>query len=198
VTLAEHQARRRDHVDLRKPALCYTTFEDHVAAWEASARGEIAERLPMITIIPTGADPTQAPDGQDTVWSWTGIAPVAPTVPWSDVGPSVAKREIDRAGRFLGGLQDLEIARQVMTPPDFADRFRVPDGNVYHVDPTAMRFGPLRPAVGFAGFASPIDGLILSGGGMHPSAGICGIPGKLAAEAALKQLGNGAGGSSEG
>jgi len=188
VTLAEHQARRGDGVDLRTPALCYTTFEDHVAAWEACARGEIAERLPMITIIPTGADPTQAPDGQDTVWSWTGIAAGRPTQPWSEVGAAVAEREIGRAARFLGGLRQLEITRQVMTPTDFASRFRVPDGNVYHVDPTATRFGPLRPAVGFSGFTSPLEGLILSGGGMHPSAGICGVPGKLAAEAALAAL----------
>src|SRR5206468_2539500 len=83
--------RRGDGVDLRTPALCYTTFEDHVAAWEACARGEIAERLPMITIIPTGADPTQAPDGQDTVWSWTGIAAGRPTQPWSEVGAAVAE-----------------------------------------------------------------------------------------------------------
>jgi phytoene dehydrogenase-like protein len=143
----------------------------------------------MITIIPTGADPTQAPEGQDTVWSWTGIAPARPAVPWSEVAAAVAEREIARAARFLGGLGAMEIARQVMTPPDFAARFRVPDGNVYHVDPTAMRFGPLRPAVGFAGFTSPIDGLILSGAGVHPSAGICGVPGKLAAAAALKELG---------
>ena len=142
----------------------------------------------MITIVPTGADPTQAPDGQDTVWSWTGIAPVRPTLPWSDVGATVAEREIERAARFLGGLRELEIARQVMTPPDFAARFRVPDGNVYHVDPTATRFGPLRPAVGFSGYTSPVEGLILSGGGMHPSAGICGVPGKLAADAALAAL----------
>jgi phytoene dehydrogenase-like protein len=75
-----------------------------------------------------------------------------------------------------------------MTPPDFEERFRSPDGNVYHVDPTALRFGPLRPALGFSGFTTQIDGLILSGGGMHPSAGICGVPGKLAAEAVSKQL----------
>jgi phytoene dehydrogenase-like protein len=75
-----------------------------------------------------------------------------------------------------------------MTPPKFEERFRAPDGNVYHVDPTAMRFGPLRPGLGFAGYKAPLDGLFLSGGGMHPSAGICGVPGKLAAAAAMKAL----------
>jgi phytoene dehydrogenase-like protein len=188
VRLAAHQANRNDGVDLRKPALCYTTFEQHVAAWEACERGEIPPALPMITIVPTGADPTQAPEGQDTIWSWTGISAAHPRIPWPEVKDAVGQQEIDRADRFVGGLPGLEIARQVMAAPDFEQRFRSPDGNVYHVDPTALRFGPLRPALGFSGFTTPIDGLILSGGGMHPSAGICGVPGKLAAQAAAKQL----------
>jgi len=188
VELAEHQANRHDGVDLRKPALCYTTFEDHVTAWEACARGEVPENLPVITIIPTAADPTQAPDGQDTIWSWTGIAAAHPKVPWGEVESAAGQREVDRAARYLDGLRELEIARQVMTPPKFEERFRAPDGNVYHVDPTAMRFGPLRPGLGFAGYTAPIEGLFLSGGGMHPSAGICGVPGKLAAAAATKHL----------
>lgn len=188
VELAEHQANRHDGVDLRKPALCYTSFEDHVRAWDACARGEVPENLPVITIIPTAADPTQAPEGQDTIWSWTGIAAAHPKVPWGEVESAAGQREVDRAARYLDGLRELEIARQVMTPPKFEERFRAPDGNVYHVDPTAMRFGPLRPGLGFAGYKAPLDGLFLSGGGMHPSAGICGVPGKLAAAAAMKSL----------
>jgi phytoene dehydrogenase-like protein len=191
VELSEHQSNRADGVDLRKPCLCYTSFEEHVAAWEACERGEIPPALPMITIIPTAADPTQAPDGQDTIWSWTGISAAHPRTPWPEVKDAVAQHEIDRAERFLNGAKELEIARQVVSAPDFERRFRSPDGNVYHVDPTALRFGPLRPAIGFSGFNSPIDGLVLSGGGMHPSAGICGIPGKLAATTAARQLNRG-------
>jgi phytoene dehydrogenase-like protein len=189
--LIEHQANRTDGVDLRKPALCYTTFEEHVAAWEACERGDHADPLPMISIIPTAADPSQAPDGQDTVWSWTGIAVAHPREAWARNGAAIGDREIQRLARFVPGLPDLEIDRRVMTPPDFERRFRSPDGNVYHVDPTAMRFGPMRPALGFAAGTTTVDGLILSGGGMHPSAGICGVPGKLAAEAAAKVLGSG-------
>ncbi len=86
---SRHQAGRADGVDLRVPALCYTTFEQHVDAWAACARGEVPDPLPVITILPTAADPSQAPDGQDTLWSWTGIAPAHPRTPWSELaGPS--------------------------------------------------------------------------------------------------------------
>jgi phytoene dehydrogenase-like protein len=186
--LSEHQANRSDDVDLRKPVICSTTFEEHVAAWEACERGEVPSALPMLTIIPTAADPSQAPEGQDTVWSWTGIAAAHPHVPWAEQKDAVGQHEVDRIARFLDGVRELELDRQVMSPADFEERFRSPDGNVYHVDPTALRFGPLRPAHGFAD-GGPLDGLILSGAGTHPSAGICGVPGQLAARAAMKRLG---------
>jgi phytoene dehydrogenase-like protein len=147
----------------------------------------------VITIIPTAADPTQAPDGQDTIWSWTGISPAHPRVPWSEIGEAAGDAEIARAARYLPGLEERIIDRQVMTPAKFEQRFRSPDGNVYHVDPTATRFGPLRPAHGLAGYRAPIQGLFLSGAGTHPSAGICGVPGRQAARVALRALGESGG-----
>ena len=48
-------------------------------------------------------------------------------------------------------------------------------------------WGPI-PALGFAGYKSPVDGLFVSGAGTHPSAGICGVPGKQAARSVLRTL----------
>jgi phytoene dehydrogenase-like protein len=186
--LSAHQANRRDDVDLRRPALCLTTFDDHVAAWHACARGEVPDPLPGFAILPTGMDPTQAPDGQDTFWFWSGISPVNPTRPWSDLVGPTAEAVLRQAGKYIDGLNELAIDSRVMTPVDIEERFRAPDGNVYHVDPVATRFGPLRPAVGLAGYRTPVDGLFLSGASTHPSAGICGVPGQQAARAVLKSL----------
>lgn len=188
VELTAHQAERSDGVDLRVPALCYTTFEQHAEAWDACARGEVPDPLPVITILPTAADPSQAPSGQDTLWSWTGIAPARPREPWSELAGPTAEAVRARAARYLDGLNELEIARGAMTPESFERRFRAPDGNVYHVDPTATRFGPLRPAAGLSGYRTPVEGLYVSGAGTHPSAGICGVPGQLAAGAAIGDL----------
>jgi phytoene dehydrogenase-like protein len=189
--LPRHQGNRRDGVDLRKPALCYTSFEEHVEAWRACAAGEVPDPLPGIAILPTAVDPTQAPDGQDTFWFWSGISPVHPNRPWAQLAEPTAERVLESASKHIDGLKELEIDRQVMTPPMFEERFRAPDGNVYHVDPTATRFGPLRPAAGFAGYRTPVDGLFISGGGTHPSAGICGVPGQQAARAVLRSLPDG-------
>jgi phytoene dehydrogenase-like protein len=187
-TLSAHQANRHDGVDLRQPALCFTTFDDHVAAWSDCARGHVPDPLPGFAILPTGMDPTQAPAGLDTFWFWSGISPVQPHLPWSGLAAPTADNVLALAGKYIDGLDELAIARRVMTPVDIAERFRAPDGNVYHVDPIATRFGPLRPAAGLAGYRTPVDGLFVSGASTHPSAGICGVPGKQAARSVLRTL----------
>jgi hypothetical protein len=60
------------------------------------------------------------------------------------------------------------------------------DGSVYHTDPLITRFGPNKPAVGFAGYSTPVPGLFLTGSGTHPVAGISGMPGQNAAMTMLK------------
>jgi phytoene dehydrogenase-like protein len=187
-TLSGHQANRHDDVDLRKPAICVTTFDDHVDAWAACARGEVPDPLPGFLILPTGMDPTQAPDGQDTFWFWSGISPVHPSQPWSKLAVPTADRVLEQAGKYIDGLSELEIDRRVMSPVDIEARFRAPDGNVYHVDPVATRFGPLRPAPGLAGYRTPVDGLFISGASTHPSAGICGVPGQQVARVVQRAL----------
>jgi phytoene dehydrogenase-like protein len=188
VEVADHQINRRDDIDLRKPALCLTSFDDHVEAWHACTRGEVPDPVPGFAIVPTGMDPTQAPDGQDTFWFWSGITPANPIRPWAELAEPTADRVLVHAAKYIDGLSDLQIDRRQQSPLDIAARFRSPDGNVYHVDPVATRFGPLRPATGFAGYRTPVDGLFISGAGTHPSAGICGIPGQQAARAVLRSL----------
>jgi phytoene dehydrogenase-like protein len=188
VALANHQINRRDDVDLRRPALCLTGFDDHVDAWHACSRGEVPDPVPGFAIVPTGMDPTQGPDGQDTFWFWSGITPASPTRPWAELAEPTADKVLVHAAKYLDGLSGLEIGRRQQSPLDLEARFRSPDGNVYHVDPVATRFGPLRPAPGFAGYRTPVDGLFISGAGTHPSAGICGVPGQQAARAVMRTL----------
>jgi len=188
LALSRHQAWRSDETDLRKPVVCWATFEEHVAAWESCARGTLPTPLAGCAIIPTGLDPSQAPAGQDTFWWWTGIAPAHPQESWRTLGQRAAKELLEQASVYYDGLDKLEIGRDINTPETFAERFNVPDGNVYHVDTTSLRFGPMRPAPGLGGYKTPVDGLFLTGGGTHPVAGICGLPGQLAARTMLRTM----------
>ena len=77
-----------------------------------------------------------------------------------------------------------ELGRQVNARPQ-AKRFNAIDGNVFHIDPMVPRFGPLRPGVGLGAYRTPVDGLYLTGGGTHPTPGIYGVPGRLAAQVVI-------------
>ena len=91
------------------------------------------------------------------------------------------------------GIMSALATNEALTFNELKDLFNVSDGNVYHIDPSLMRFGPMRPAMGLADYKSPVDGLFLGSGGMHPSAGICGLPGQLAARTMNRELGKASG-----
>jgi phytoene dehydrogenase-like protein len=188
LTLPRHREWRGDDLDLRAPLTCWHTLEEHVAGWDAAVRGDWPERQPFLACIPTALDPSQAPTGQDTLWIWSGVVPVNSREDEKTAGESVARKVIADCTDYYDGIEDLIVDRQALTPLDIADRFHVSDGNVFHVDPSLQRFGPLRPALGLADYATPVRGLFAGGGGMHPSAGICGLPGQLAARSVLRSL----------
>lgn len=196
VGLSCYEARRGDGLDLRKPAITWASYEDHVEAWSACANGVLPRVLPGVGIVPTAADPTQAPAGKDTFWWWTGIAAANPHESWSTLGERAAGDVMKEVTARFDNFSELEVARQHLTPEDIAVRFNAPDGNVYHVDSSLTRFGPVRPAPGFGRYRTSVPGLFISGAGTHPSAGICGVPGQRAAGAVLRELrrsGEGAG-----
>jgi phytoene dehydrogenase-like protein len=141
--------------------------------------------------VPTAIDPTQGPKGQDTFWLWSGIVPVRPHETWETARDRIAGQVLADCATYYEGLDSLEIGRTVLSTPDLEERFHAIDGNVYHVDSVLQRFGPLRPAAGFGSYATPVPGLFLSGAGTHPTGGICGVPGQLAARVVMRSLRNG-------
>jgi phytoene dehydrogenase-like protein len=193
VSLPRHQEWRAenlpgDQVDLRLPCLTWSTHQQSLDAGEACIRGEVPEMIPGLGQVTTAFDPKMAPEGHDTWWFWSGLVPNKPVEDWDTVEKKVEKVILDDCAKYYEGLDSLEIARRTLTPRGLEQRFRAPQGNVYHVDPIITRFGPLRPAAGLAGYKTPVPGLFLSGSGTHPIAGINGMPGMNAAKTVVKTL----------
>jgi len=186
--LPRHQARRDDGVDLRKPLAIWHTLEQYEQAWDACLAGELPDPIPYLCAVPSSFDPSQAPDGQDTFWGWSGVTPAHPKEPWEKLADRAADQMLKDAAQYYTGIDELQIGRQVLTGPRIEKRFWAQDGNIFHVDPVLLRHGPFRPAQGFGGYRTPVPGLYLSGAGTHPTAGICGIPGQLAAREVLKKV----------
>lgn len=187
LSLARHSAWRDDDLDPAAALVAWATLEEQSRAWDLVCRGDFPDPVPVSCCIsPTHVDQTMAPDGQDTFWLWSGVVPVHPRVPWETVRDEVGQKVLADAAQYYDGLDSLEIARDVLGGPDLERRFNAPWGNVYHVDPLPSRFGPLKPAIGFGSYKTPVDGLYLSGASTHPTGGVCALPGKLAAETLLR------------
>lgn len=186
VELTRHQKERRDDLDLRVPAGIVGGYQQAIDSMRAARAGRTHPNPCMWTVVPTAVDPSQAPAGQDTLYlSATGV-PMCPDEPWSTLASTVGQETVARAGRYFDGIDDLELGRWVESPSEFAQRLRVTNGCVVHADFSPMRLGPFRPAPGFGGYGTPVDGLFLGGSGSHPSPSVTGIPGRLAAEEVLR------------
>lgn len=188
LSLPRHQKWRKDDIDLRRPCVTWNTYQDSLSAYEACNRGEVPTMIPGLAQITTAIDPAMAPPGHDTLWYWSGLGPSKPREGWDKTRETIGERAIKEMAQYYEGIEQLEIARRVQVQPDLAKRFHAVDGNVFHVDTFITRMGPLKPAIGFAGYKTPIPGLYLSGGSTHPVSGICGLPGQNAARTLLREL----------
>jgi phytoene dehydrogenase-like protein len=186
--LPRHQARRRDDLDLRFPGHLVGSFEQIQRAFADAASGRLAAPMPFVGLVSTEADPSLAPAGQDTLYIWSGWTPHDPPGGWDELAEPAAKALTDHAASFYDGIEELAIGRHVEAWPELATRTRVPDGNILHVDGTLLRQGPLRPALGFGGYRTPVPGLYLTGAGTHPGGSVSGIPGQLAARVLLRDF----------
>ncbi|PHR62228.1 MAG: dehydrogenase [Robiginitomaculum sp.] len=174
--------------DLRVPTIQWVTYKDGIKAYRDCQLNKIPQSIPGLAQLTTGFDPTMAPDGCDTFWFWSGVTPVTPDVGWDVALKEITNTVIKESAEIYDGIESLEIARRPLGAPQIEKRFHAIDGSVYHVEPYVTRFGPGRPAKGFAGYETPIPGLFLSGSGTHPSAGICGLPGRNAAQKMIKVI----------
>jgi phytoene dehydrogenase-like protein len=188
--MSRHNRWRRDGLDLRRASHMIGTEAGIERAFADSGAGLVPDEddFSLWPVITTAADPSQAPDGQDSLYIYVATAPHAPKGGWDQNRDRAGQAIVRKASRYYGGLEDLEIGRQVLTNQDIGERVHATGGNVTHVDMVLGRAGPLRPARGLGGHRTPVEGLFLSGAGTHPGGGITGAPGYLGARAILRSL----------
>jgi phytoene dehydrogenase-like protein len=186
--LRRHQAARGDGLDLRVPTQVVGGFDDICRAVTDAGAGRLPDPLPFSGIINSAADPTVAPDGEDVLSLWSGWVPLEPPTGWDALKPLAEKAFLAHAQAYYDGIEAVELGRWVESPPEMTARTHVPNGNVYHVDMTLGRIGPLRPALGLGGYRTPIPGLYLSGAGTHPGPSVSGLPGQQTARTLLRDL----------
>lgn len=175
----------RSDFDPRLPAVMVGNLEAVERAYALASVGEADSSFPFWAVVPTAADPTQAPPGQDVLYLWSGWVPANDN---PERTQEAAEILVEQASKLYGDLTVLETGRVVEGATALGERFRVPNGCIGHVDFDLRRTGALRPARGLGGYRTGIPGYYLTGAGTHPGSGVSGFSGRNTAARILSDL----------
>jgi beta-carotene ketolase (CrtO type) len=159
--------------------------------------GKIPDEDPsMYVVMPTGLDPSMAPEGKHTLWieffapyqisgaEGTGLKGTG----WTDeLKNKVADRVVEKLAQYSPNLKHSIIARHVESPAELGERLGSYKGNYYHLDMTLEQMLCFRPLPELANYKTPIENLYLTGAGTHPGGSISGLPGRLCARVFLHE-----------
>ncbi|PTM93333.1 phytoene desaturase family protein [Mycoplana dimorpha] len=163
---------------------------DHVErAFNPAKYGEFSPEPVMEITLPSLADPTLAPDGACVVSAVVQYAPYALKEGWEAGKPKFLAAIMARLELFAPGVGKLVRHAELLTPADIEARYRMPGGHWHHGELQADQMLMSRPALGAAGYDTPVDGLFLCGAGSHPGGGISGVPGLNAARRIIEMRG---------
>jgi phytoene dehydrogenase-like protein len=157
-------------------------------AWDDAKYGRTSA-APMIEVgIPTAYDPSLAPPGKQIVSLFVQYAPYTLAEgSWETEREVFTRRIVDTLGEYAPNLPGAIEHQMALAPPDLEARFGLTGGHIFHgeLSPGQVFFG--RPLVGWARYATPIEGLYLCGSGTHPGGGVMGASGHNAAHAVLRK-----------
>jgi phytoene dehydrogenase-like protein len=148
---------------------------------------------PFITpVCPTIVDTTLAPPGKHVVNLFGGHAPYQlKNGDWSYEKANFEKVVLGTVDRFAPGFSSDVVANQFLIPPDIEDIVGLPQGHIFQGELCLDQLFFQRPIPHWADYRTPIRGLYVCGGSVHPGGGVSGIPGYNAAREVLRDAGKG-------
>jgi phytoene dehydrogenase-like protein len=140
-------------------------------------------RSPYIDIvIPSLTDPSVAPPGKHVMSCFVQYAPYdLADGTWDEQREAFGDTVIDTIAQYAPNIRQHILHRQVLTPLDIEREFGLTEGNIFQGELSLEQLFFMRPAPGWAGYTTPIEGLYQCGSGTHPGGGIMGAPGRNAA-----------------
>ena len=159
-------------------------------AFDASKYGQVPAEPYLEAHIPSLLDPSLCPAGRHVMSIYVQFAPYALSygVDWDRAREQLGATVLRTLERYAPDLRTLVEDQQILTPRDLEVTYALTGGHIFHGEPSLDQIFTMRPVLGAAGYAMPIDGLFLCGAGTHPGGGITGAPGRNAALEILKHL----------
>ncbi len=154
------------------------TLEEIAASESAMTRGVVSDRPFVLLAQPTLADPSRAPAERHIAWAYCHL-PRGSAVD----AATLIEAQIER---FAPGFRECVLARSVSTPKTLEAQ----DANLVGGDISggAMTLGQTLRRPSWRGYATPDKQLFLCSASTPPGAGVHGMCGFHAAQAALRSL----------
>ncbi|MFN4339829.1 phytoene desaturase family protein [Parvibaculum sp.] len=140
--------------------------------------------------VPSIADRTLAPEGQHILSVIVHYVPYEAEGGWTMKREAFVQKIVRTIAAFAPGIEDAMIAGEILTPPDIERKYGLAAGDWHQGDLRLDRLLGFRPSPSFGRYRTPVAGLYLCGAGSHPGGGVTGLPGWLAAEAAMHPEGS--------
>jgi phytoene dehydrogenase-like protein len=159
-------------------------------AYDDAKYGRFSRRPFMNIVIPSLTDPDVAPPGKHVMSIFVQYAPYQlkeGPEDWPNQREAFGDAVCDTLEEFAPGFKDRILHRHVLTPWDLEKTYGLTEGNIFHGELSVEQLAFLRPAAGWARYATPVKNLWLCGSGAHPGGGIMSAPGHLCAMTMLKQ-----------
>ena len=157
-------------------------------AWDDAKYGKPSEHPLLEITIPTAYDSSLAPEGKHVMGVFVQYAPYRlKENTWPEEKERFVQRIIDTLAAYAPNLPQAIEHVHALSPLDLEQEYGLTGGNIFHGELSLDQLFFMRPALGWARYATPVRNLYLCGSGAHPGGGVTGAPGHNAAMAILKE-----------
>jgi phytoene dehydrogenase-like protein len=155
-------------------------------AFDHAKYGELSSEPWLDVSVPSILDTALAPPGAHVMSIYVHYAPHRLRgSDWAASRDTLLDATMKVLEAHAPGIRGQVIATQVITPRELEDDFGFAGGHMFHGELSLDQLFTMRPLLGFARYASPIEGLFLCGAGTHPGGFLSGTCGRLGARAVL-------------
>lgn len=158
-------------------------------AYDDAKHGRMSAEPILIARMPSLLDASLAPAGKQAMSITVRYAPYELSEgDWDAQRERLGDLVVDTLAQYAPNLKSLIANRKVITPLDYERDYGLAEGSEMQGQMGLDQLLLMRPAPGFVGYRSPIDGLYLCGAGAHPGGGVTALPGIGAAKQAAKEM----------
>ncbi len=156
-------------------------------AFDNAKYGDCSEHPVMEVVMPSLQDSSLAPAGQHVLSAHVMYVPYQLKGGWNDrAREAICERAIDTIEKYAPGTRDLIVQKELLTPLDLEQSYRVTGGHWHHTEMAMDQLLMMRPTYEAAQHRTPVPGLYLCGAGCHPGGDLTGGPGHNAAQEILR------------